>query len=75
MQTGTNTLFFWKHVLWSDKTEIELFGHNEHRYIWRKKGEACKPAKPNYEVQGGSIILWGALLQEGLMNFTKLMES
>ena len=25
----------------SDK--IELFGHNDHRYVWRKKGEACKP--------------------------------
>ena len=27
----------------SDETKIELFGHNDHRYVWRKKGEACKP--------------------------------
>jgi hypothetical protein len=23
---------------WSDETKIELFGHNDHRYVWRKKG-------------------------------------
>ena len=22
---------------WSDETETELFGHNDHRYIWRRK--------------------------------------
>ena len=29
---------FWRNVLWSDETKIELFGHNDHRYVWRKKG-------------------------------------
>ena len=29
---------FWRNVLWSDETKIELFGHNH--YVWRKKGEA-----------------------------------
>ncbi|KAI4882745.1 hypothetical protein NFI96_026283 [Prochilodus magdalenae] len=24
-------LNFWRHVLWSDETKIELFGHNDHR--------------------------------------------
>ena len=43
MHTGTKTLIFWRHILWSDETKIEPFGHNDHRYIWRKKGEACKP--------------------------------
>ena len=32
---------FWRNVLWSDETKIEPFGHNDHHYIWRKKGEAC----------------------------------
>jgi hypothetical protein len=36
-------LTFWRNVLWSDETKIELFGHNDHRYVWRKKGEPCKP--------------------------------
>ena len=24
---------FWRNVLWSDGTKIELFGHNDHRYV------------------------------------------
>lgn len=34
---------FWRRVLWSDKTEIELFGHNGKRYVWKSKGGAFKP--------------------------------
>ena len=34
---------FWRNVLWSDETKIELFGHNNHCYVWRIKGEAYKP--------------------------------
>lgn len=29
-----------RHVLWSNLTKIELFGCNDHGYIWRKGGEA-----------------------------------
>lgn len=28
---------------WSDETKIELLGHNDHCYVWRKKGQAHKP--------------------------------
>jgi hypothetical protein len=34
---------FWRNVIWSDETKMELFGHNDHRYVWRKMREACKP--------------------------------
>uniref|UniRef100_A0AAZ3PP18 Transposase n=1 Tax=Oncorhynchus tshawytscha TaxID=74940 RepID=A0AAZ3PP18_ONCTS len=51
---------FWRNVFWSDETKIELFGHNDHRYVWRKKGEACKPKNtiPTLKNGGGSIMLW-----------------
>ncbi|CDR07247.1 unnamed protein product, partial [Oncorhynchus mykiss] len=33
---GDKDRTFWRNVLWSDETEIELFGHNDHRYEWAK---------------------------------------
>uniref|UniRef100_A0A8K9UTL7 Transposase Tc1-like domain-containing protein n=1 Tax=Oncorhynchus mykiss TaxID=8022 RepID=A0A8K9UTL7_ONCMY len=52
---------FWRNVLWSDETKIELFVHNDHRYVWRKKEEAYKPKNtiPTVKHGGGSIMLWG----------------
>ena len=51
----------WRNVLWSDETKIEMFGHNDQRYVWRKKGDACKPKNtiPPMKHWGGSIMLWG----------------
>ena len=69
---GDKDRTFGKNVLWSDETKIELFGHNDNCYVWRKKGAACKPKNiiPTVNHGGGSIMLWGAWLQEGLVHFT-----
>ena len=39
---------------------MELFGHNDHHYVWRKKGDACKTKNtiPTVKHGGGSIMLW-----------------
>ena len=37
----------WRKVLWSDKTKIELFGHNDHRYVWREKGGLASQRTPS----------------------------
>ena len=52
---------FWRNVLWSDK--IELFSHNGHRYVRRKKGVACKPKKnhPIREARGWQPHVVGVL--------------
>ena len=56
---GDKDRTFWRNVLWSDETKIELFGHNDHRYVWRKKGEACKPKNTIPTVKhGGGSIMW-----------------
>ncbi|CDR18332.1 unnamed protein product [Oncorhynchus mykiss] len=64
---GDKDCTFWKNVLWSDETKTELFGHNDHCYVWRKKGEACKPKNtiPTVKHGGGSIMLWGCFATGG----------
>ena len=64
---GTKIVLFGKNVLWSDETKIELFGHNDHRYVWRKKREAYKPKNtiPIVKPGGGSIMLGGCFAAGG----------
>ena len=62
---GQSSHFLEKYPLvWWNK--IELFGHNDHFYVWRKKGE-CKPKNtiPTVKHGGGSIMLWGCIAAGG----------
>jgi hypothetical protein len=71
---GDKDRTFWRNVLWSDETKIELFGHNDHHYVWRKKGETCKQKNTITTVKhrGGSIMLWGCFAAGGTSALHKI---
>ena len=49
-------LNFWRHVLWSDETKIELFGHNDHRYVWSVTNLAQRLATKGEESPHTSVL-------------------
>ena len=74
---GTKVVFFGEMSSGLMKQKIELFDHNDHRYVWRKKGEACKAKNTIPTVKHGvAASCWGGtLLLEGLVHFRKYMAS
>ncbi len=38
----TKDMAYWKHVLWSDETKINLFGSDGVKRVWRQPGEENK---------------------------------
>ena len=49
---------YWKTVIWSNTTKIELFGRNGARHVWRTKRTAYyrKNTIPTVKHRGGSIM-------------------
>jgi len=64
----------WTSVLWSDETKIELFGHNDARYVWRQDGNAYNPkcTVPTVKHGGGNIMIWGCFSADGTGSITRI---
>ena len=61
-------------MLWSDEMKMELFGHRDVAYVWRKTGEASKPKNtvPTAKHGGGSIMPSACFSANGTGNLVKV---
>ena len=51
---------FWNNVLWTDQTNVEMFGHNAQQHVWRKPNTAYqhKHLIPTVKHGGGGLMIW-----------------
>ena len=54
---------YWNHVLWSDKTKINVFGSEGVKRVWQQPGEEYKDKCVLLTVKhaGGSVMVWGCM--------------
>ena len=71
---GTKIVLFGEMSSGLMKQKMELFGLNDHRYVWREKVEACKPKNtiPTVKHRGGSIMVWGCIAAGGTCALRKI---
>uniref|UniRef100_A0A8C6VYB8 Transposase Tc1-like domain-containing protein n=1 Tax=Nothobranchius furzeri TaxID=105023 RepID=A0A8C6VYB8_NOTFU len=57
---------FWENTLWTDETNVELFGRQMSRYIWcRSNSISDKNIIPTVKYGGGSVMVWGCFAASG----------
>ncbi|KAL1248943.1 hypothetical protein QQF64_022261, partial [Cirrhinus molitorella] len=63
----TKDMDYWNHVLWSDETNINLFGSDGVKCVWQQLGEEYKDncVLPTVKHGGGSVMVWGCMSAAG----------
>ena len=58
----------WRRVIFSDETQINLFGNNGPQQCYRRKGQAylAQNIQKTVKYGGGSIMVWGCMTSKGL---------
>uniref|UniRef100_A0A3P9K0U6 Transposase Tc1-like domain-containing protein n=1 Tax=Oryzias latipes TaxID=8090 RepID=A0A3P9K0U6_ORYLA len=58
---------FWKNILWTDETKINLYQNDGERKVWRRRGEAPDPKHTTSSVKhsGGSVMVWACMAASG----------
>ena len=58
----------WKRVVWSDETKINCMGSHGRQWVWKKAGEGLsdRVVQGARKFGGGSLMVWGCMLWEGV---------
>ena len=58
----------WKRVVWSDETKINRMGSDGKQWVWKKAGEGLsdRVVQGTRKFGGGSLMVWGCMLWEGV---------
>ncbi len=67
MHKKAKDMDYWNHVLWSNETNINLFGSDGVKRLWRQPGEEYKDkcVLPTVKHVGGSVMVWGCMSAAG----------
>lgn len=65
---------YWKKVIWSDESKINLFTSDGITYVWRRAGERLqnKCTLKTVKHNGGSIMVWGCIGENGVGKLCKI---
>ena len=71
---GSKNIDFWKKVLWSDETKVNLFGSDGKNYVRRPKNQEINPRYTIKTVKHGgcSLMAWGAFSWHGVGPIIKI---
>jgi hypothetical protein len=62
------TMEDWKNVVWSDETKINRLGSDGRKWVWKKAGEGLSDrlVEGTLKFGGGSVMVWGCMLWDGV---------
>ncbi len=63
----TKDMDYWNHILWSEKTKINVFGSDDVKRVWWQPGEEYKDkcVLPTVKHGGGSVMVWSCISAAG----------
>ncbi|KAG2468420.1 TCB1 transposase, partial [Polypterus senegalus] len=58
---------FWKNILWTDETKINLYQNDGKKKVWRRRGTAPYPKHTTSSLihGGGSVMAWACMAASG----------
>lgn len=64
----------WARVIWSDETKVNLKGSDGKKWVWVRKGEGLteRTVEETVKFGGGSVMIWGCMLWEGVGNACRI---